>query len=300
MNFGNSSKAAQLKQQTPTYHVAPNFSIQPPPDGPLDLGTLVEDLRDYYPINQGPENRIPLIKDQIYSDVKSDVIATLKGTQSGEGRILARILDRSIGGDASLKGTRKDEDVYKLARLETVYFYPQPTYIKRCLQLQDVKDYNEMVDYKEPLFLVTGLKIARGATISNEHGRELEGSAGANVTAPAGLLDLQIGASSRLATESGIVSSFGKPADFVVGIQVQKLYHKRKYLVGDRALKVKRVVKNAVLVDDDDAQVDVEDDEEADYVIEGLDDDELVCLAPETVTDATGRDETWLLPRGPI
>jgi hypothetical protein len=54
------------------------------------------------------------------------------------------------------------------------------------------------------------------------------------------------------------------------------------------------------LVDDDDAQVDVEDDEEAEYVIEGLDDDELVGLTPETVTDAGGRDETWLLSRGAI
>lgn len=45
MNLGPNANDA-LKQQRPTYLVASNFTTRPFPDGPLDLGTLVEDIKD--------------------------------------------------------------------------------------------------------------------------------------------------------------------------------------------------------------------------------------------------------------
>jgi hypothetical protein len=79
---------------------------------------------------------------------------------------------------------------------------------------KDDKDYMEAAKYKGPVFLITGLKIAWGATISNEHGRVIEHSAEANVIVPAGPLDLRVGASSRLASESGITSAFRKRTSY--------------------------------------------------------------------------------------
>src|SRR3954467_3794920 len=129
MNFG--SKAADaLRKQQPTYLVAPNFTTRPFPDGPFDLGTLVDDIKQFYPINQGATNRVPIPEGQRYTDIKEDVTASLKTSLSGEASILAKILDRSIGGEASLKGQTKDEDVFTIQKLETVYFHPQPGYLK--------------------------------------------------------------------------------------------------------------------------------------------------------------------------
>lgn len=296
MNFGKAPKGDQLKQQTPTYLVAPNFSIAPPPHGPLDLGTLVDSLDDYYPINQGLKNRIPLNKEQRYSEVKSDVTTSLKETKSGEANILARILGRSLGGNAALGGMRHDEDIYTISRLETVNFYPNREYIDKCLQLRDVKDYMEAAKYKKPVFLITGLKIAWGATISNAHGHVIGHSAEVNVTVPAGPLDLRVGASSQLASGSGVTSAFQKPADFVFGIQVQKLHYKQKYLGRERVLMVERVTRHAVLVDDNEVQVDDEEWKAVEYTLEDLDDDELAGLTSHTVIDAEGHEETWFLP----
>ncbi|KAH7233698.1 hypothetical protein BKA59DRAFT_535739 [Fusarium tricinctum] len=149
---------------------------------------------------------------------------------------------------------------------------------------KDDKDYMEAAKYKGPVFLITGLKIAWGATISNEHGRVIEHSAEANVIVPAGPLDLRVGASSRLASESGIT------------IQVQKLHYKRKYLGRDRLLMVERVTRHALLVDDNEVQVDDEDWKAVEYTLEDLNDDELAGMTPHTVPDAEGHDETWLLP----
>jgi hypothetical protein len=126
----------------------------------------------------------------------------------------------SIGGHASLRGQRKEENVYRIKKLETVYFYPQPSYIKQCVQLADIKDYLEMANYRQPVYLITGLKIAWGATISTERGRDLEGKAGADVRVPGGLVDAQVGGHAAVSSAPGILSTFGKPADFVLGVQV--------------------------------------------------------------------------------
>ncbi|KAH8587088.1 hypothetical protein B0O99DRAFT_527431 [Bisporella sp. PMI_857] len=300
MNFGPAANNAFRKQQ-PTYQVAPNFTTRPFPKGPLDLGTLVEDLTQYYPINQGALNRVTIPEGQRYIDVKEDVKASLKKSISGEASILAKILDRSIGGDAGLKGQKKDEDVYKIERLETVSFYPKPSYIKQCLQLPDVKDYNEMADYKEPVYLITGLKIAWGATIATERGRDFEGKAEGGAHTLVGPVDLQVKAQVGISSESEMVSSFGKPADFVLGIQVQKIYHKRAFLIGQRALTVERVTKNAVLVDDDDDEPQPgELADEIEFVTVDLSEEEVGALVPWTGHDSKGEDEIWLLPSSAV
>ncbi|EXA53631.1 hypothetical protein FOVG_01374 [Fusarium oxysporum f. sp. pisi HDV247] len=285
-----------FKQQQPTYHIAPNFTTRPFPNGPLELGKLVEDIKHYYPINQGTSNSVPIPGEQRYSDTKEDINVSIKTSCSGEASILAKVLDRSIGGEASLKGQKRDEDVYRIRKLETVYFYPHRSYINQCLQLSDVKDYLEMGDNEEPVYLITGLKIAWGATISTERGRSHEGNAGAGVTVLAGPVDVGVEARVGVAGDSAMSSSFGKPADFVLGIQVQKIYHKKKFWSGERTLTVERVVKRAVLVDNDELEKD--DDAEAgdNFVIADMDDAELEGLVPWVGQDSKGQHETWLLP----
>jgi hypothetical protein len=51
-------------------------------------------------------------------------------------------------------------------------------------------------------------------------------------------------------TLGGKGANSARPADIIIVIQVQKLHHKQKYLVGGRAITVKGIVRNAVLVDD--------------------------------------------------
>src|SRR5689334_9813136 len=111
MNLGSKAKDG-IKQQA-TYFIAPNFTTRPFHNGPLELGTIVEDIKQYYPMNQGATNRVPIPDGQRYSDVKEDTKASLRTSRTGEASILAKVLDRSIGGEASLKGQKRDEDVYK-------------------------------------------------------------------------------------------------------------------------------------------------------------------------------------------
>jgi hypothetical protein len=59
---------------------------------------------------------------------------------------------------------------------------------------------------------------------------------------------------------------------------------------------VERVTRHALLVDDNEVQVDDEDWKAVEYTLEDLNDDELAGMTPHTVPDAEGHDETWLLP----
>lgn len=291
MNFGPKAGAA-FKNQQPTYHLAPNFTTRPFPEGPLDLGTIVEDLQ-FYPINQGAA-RVPIPEGQRYADVKEDITASLKRFLSGEGNILANILDGSIGGEASLRGQREEETLIRIQKLQTLYFHPQPSYVKQCLQLADVKDYIEMANYKEPVYLITGLKIAWGATISTERGREFVGRAGADIRVPGGLVDAQVGGDTAVSSASGMVSSFGKPANFVLGIQVLKIYHKRAFFIGEPSLATKRVVRNAVMLDNEPVLEDEDDEDDETFTIADLGDSDVEGLVP---CAEGGGAEIWRLPR---
>lgn len=295
MNIVPNAVHGSLKQQRPTFLLAPNFATRPFPKGPFDLGTLVEDIKDFYPLNQGADNRVPIPTGERFSDVKEDFRASVNLSRTGEAGLLARVLDQSIAGNVRLKGQKSDEDVYWMQRLETVYFYPQHGYIKKCLQLPDVREYLEMSSFKAPVYLITGLKIAWGATISTERGRSYHTTAEGSITVP-GAAGVGITSKAGLAAASDVSSSFSKPADFVLGIQVQKIYHKRKFLSGERVLTTERVRKNAVLVDND--ELEMEEDADADFVIANLDETNAEGLVSWTQSPL-GQDsqrEDWLVP----
>ena len=99
-----------------------------------------------------------------------------KAPFTGEVGILARILG-SVGGDASLKRQKWNNGVYHIKRLETVYFFPKQKYLSECVKLSDAKDYLEGSNYKQPVYLINGLKIAWGTTIEMMRGREIDAGA---------------------------------------------------------------------------------------------------------------------------
>ncbi|KAK1770217.1 hypothetical protein QBC33DRAFT_530440 [Phialemonium atrogriseum] len=132
-----------------------------------------------------------------------------------------------------------------------------------------------MGNNEAPVYLITGLKITWGTTISTEHGRGYEDTAEVGVSVPCGPVDVDVGAGAGVVGDSAVSSSFGKPADFVLGIRLQKIYHKKKFWSAEQTLAIERVAKGAVLLDSDEPEQ-VEDAEAEDnFVIADMDDAEL-------------------------
>lgn len=266
MNFGSKSGAPLVKQEA-TYHLAPNFTTRPFPNGPWQIGIVVEDLKRFAPLNRG--DVIPVPEGEPYCHEARGIQASVHHHTSGELGFLAKVLDRSIGGDSSLRTQRSEEDIYEIDSLETVYFYPRQSYLHAIMELRDVADYLDETSYRFPVYLITGLKVARGAKVSISRSGIGGASAGIGSTPLGGIAVAEVEAKAAVHKASGTSMSHTEPTDFVLGIQVMKLYHKKKRFTGEKVLKKELFTRGAQLVDDETVKQ-----EDQNYVVSELDEDE--------------------------
>ncbi|KAK8115685.1 hypothetical protein PG984_012187 [Apiospora sp. TS-2023a] len=161
-----------MRQAKPTYHLPPNFSTPPPPHGPFHLGTILCDLDKHEqmrPLHPADGRAVTIPADQIYTDIKAGFEASRSRLTSGGMGLWARFLGleafAGVGARAELicDAEREAADRFTAERLETTFFYPSP---------------------EQPLFLVTGLKVARGLTLSSERGKKLTATAELSVQTP--------------------------------------------------------------------------------------------------------------------
>ncbi|KAL6697359.1 hypothetical protein J3F84DRAFT_407037 [Trichoderma pleuroticola] len=206
-----------------TYHSAPNFSI-PPPDatGPLQLGSLLYEISDPAPLNT--KDRRPVPEDEIFRSHVDRFGAAMSRQTSGELGVFAKLLGLDgVGGKLSINGARSKNEILLADRLDTMYFNPSREY---------------------PPFMVTGIKIARGASVSAMGGRALGGGV------EAGMPDLATGLVQIGATAGGEMSrenrmGFQSSSDFVLGYRVS-LINMKKDMV-----RPKVYTRGATMVSDD-------------------------------------------------
>ncbi|KAF5584155.1 major facilitator superfamily MFS-1 [Fusarium pseudoanthophilum] len=290
MDFGQNS-IPELDNQIQTYHFAPNFSILPSPRGRLHLGTLVNNLKDCAAINFGIHNRVP-ISDERRTFIPRGGINMVQQNSSGRhGRTLGKVF-HAIRNKISAQRSEYYYTVWTIESLETTDFEPEPTYYKKCLQLADVVAFQELNNYKDPVYLITGLKTARGATMATRRGRILDGDAEAIIQGPEGLVDVRVGVEAGAYSDADLFSSFSEPADFVIGIQVKKLYYKRPFFGGTPTLKVKSENEGAVLADDG-PTIKHDNTDEVEYEIRDLDEEDMKGF---TIVKDEDEDEAWVLP----
>ncbi|CAG9986367.1 unnamed protein product [Clonostachys byssicola] len=81
------------------------------------MKALSEDTNDLPVLNKGAAH-VPIPPSDIYSDVKTGVKANVNSSSSYKTRVLAKFLDRSIGGNAKLKGHKSDNVVQLIRNLD--------------------------------------------------------------------------------------------------------------------------------------------------------------------------------------
>ncbi|KAL7961307.1 hypothetical protein V8C34DRAFT_274370 [Trichoderma compactum] len=228
----------------PTYHSAPNFSI-PPPDtnGPLQLGTLLADPSDPIPLN--PVDRIPVQDDEIFRSQLVGFRTTTKRRSNGELGIFAKLLGLDgVGCTLSISGARSKEELLSVARLDTEFFIPSLEYIKLAIETPAVRAFRKASRDRLPLFLVTGIKIARGASASVQRGRAFGGGVEAGMPDLAtGVVELGALARGERNVESGI--GFEDASDFVLAYRVSRVRKNKD------EVKAQAYTRGATMVADD-------------------------------------------------
>ncbi|KAL7910315.1 hypothetical protein GGI35DRAFT_492955 [Trichoderma velutinum] len=228
----------------PTYHSAPNFSI-PPPDanGPLQLGSLLFDLSDLSPLN--PEDRILIQDKEIFRSHLDGFQTTVRRQTSGELGIFAKLLGLDgVGGKFRVNGARSREEILSVTRLDTEFFIPSPEYIKLAIETRTARAYRDSTRDQQPLFLVTGIKIARGASASVARGQAFVGGVEAGMPDLAtGLVEIGATAGAEMSRENEM--SFQHSSDFVMAYRVSRLRKK------DDVVEAQAYTRGATMVSDD-------------------------------------------------
>lgn len=288
-----------MVNQTPTYHLPPNFSINPPPLGPIDLGTIVSDLQSLDVVNQNRQGQeaIPPARRHIHS--MHGFTATRYRMRSGEFGIWAKLLAADgIGGEISHAGSRTNEIEYRFGRLDTISFSPSAADFRDAMRDSEVAEFVEASNL-DPVYMVTGLKIAVEPSVNRTQATTIANTADLGVQQPGGL-PVEFGPRVNWAVEDKSTEGWERSDDFIYGLRVTKLVYKRAWLsrLGRRRdggeLRARAYVKGAELVGMDD---DSDGDEQGqDYEILELELNEELKGMVKVYEKDDGGEAAWVVP----
>jgi len=152
--------------QNPTYLLAPNWTF--PPGGPIDLGNIIADpFRPHLvltrPASDGPQPSIQKVRE---TDWQLQVDSGLNLTVG----LWAKFVD-NVGAKIRLQYKHRLGSDYSMVALETVYYTDMPTLAQVQERVKD-PDIHELLRldnlFSRPVYMVTGLKIARGFRLSSK------------------------------------------------------------------------------------------------------------------------------------
>lgn len=259
-------------QPIPKYHIAPNFSIPPVEmGGTLELGSIIASVASADdPLNEDCHVRIPPAK--LFCGHQRGFTTTKSRMTSGEYGVWAKLVGvDGVGGELSWAPERSAEDVYSIRNVDTIYFNPSLEYMEESMNQDDVKDHVVGSGY-DPVYMVTGLKTARGPSVRMSKSKKLKGTVELGLHEPGGL-PIELGPKFNISKEKRQEMGFEDSTDFIIGIRVKKLMYKKHWLTRAKgALLAKEHYKGATMVDDDvvkkpsDEVVDLGDDDTDDQI----------------------------------
>ena len=212
-------------ETTKLYLLAPHHDI--PADGPLVLGSIISDLRDPDSLNKNAI--VPIAQRDIQTSHKYDWQYTTETSRGGCLNVCARYLSSFF--NSTLGGNSNDNSVvrYHFRDLETTYFTPDLSYVKKAVNKHKVHTYLEFASFT-PVYMITGLKIGRGPdsqiAAANSHGIEGHGRTGISTSAAG--FPFTVDSGDVTLRQSGVKeASFRGSSDFVVAYRLVKVtFHK--------------------------------------------------------------------------
>lgn len=152
-------------------------------------------------------------------------------SRSRGGGVFASFLQISgIGGELNHQTDRTHLDVYEADRLVTEEFIPNAQYIGRVLEDPGVQEASVGPFRKSKVYIVTGLKIAYGATKATESMKSRGMYAQVGFDASALAAPVTVGPKGSWSSSTSEKSSAGK-SDFVFGFRLRVLKRKKGRVV---------------------------------------------------------------------
>ena len=211
-----------------SFHLCPDFSVSPPPDGHLQLGSVLRGLDldgVLTPLNIGATVAVPA--DQLWPrgqpQEKKGFSRNLRELRSLEGSLWAKMFGGNGSGAAfSFLHRRDNDETLMVDKLLVRYFLPTPAYVRQALEADGVAFYVRSTRQRKPVYLVTGLMWVEGAVLSKSRSRQKKLSAQGGATEPHS--GTTAGASGGYEGDDSLGASFDESTPFVLGIRVRKIW----------------------------------------------------------------------------
>lgn len=209
-----------------TYFLSPNLDY--PPYSSISLGSIWTNPADPGTcINRdGP---LPFPSNMpIERSWKTDWSNEKDRQRKGLIGIWARFLQViGVDAEASVDWDKIKASTYKFDRLDTEFVDPTPKYVQDSVLSEPVAHFIAASDFKKPVYMITGIKIARGAEVA------LAKSKGAGAHMRVGVDGTPAGTPVAARPEITISSkdsektSYGGSSDFVFAYRLRKIFYEK-------------------------------------------------------------------------
>jgi hypothetical protein len=203
-----------------TYILAPNFSYHP--NTSICIGDIVQDPSDPTKPLSGPPDPLALNTE---SHLDYNAKLSKHETHSLNGSIWAKFLETV---NTRISGGVSDDvlDKYTMDRLETIYYKKQPTDEEATERVKHNKvksAINSGVFGKKPVYIITGLKVARGFRLESRETSTAERNTTLEV--PVSSKD-GVGADISLSSTGGVQQYHRSGQDIIFAYQLHIVKHK--------------------------------------------------------------------------
>ncbi|KAI0153425.1 hypothetical protein BJ166DRAFT_356594 [Pestalotiopsis sp. NC0098] len=212
----------------PSFHLCPDFSIAPPPDGHLELGSVLRGLDFdgvFSPLNIGDSIPVPdsHLRPLNGPAEKAGFSRSLKELRGLEGSVWATVFgSQGLGAAFSFLRNRKDDETLTVEKLFVRYFIPTTEYIKTTLETDGIALYINSTKREKPVYLITGLMWTEGAKLSKIQSKKSKSTGQVAATDPNS--GTTVGVKGAYENDESFSSSFDGSTPFILGIRVRKFW----------------------------------------------------------------------------
>ncbi|KAL8718095.1 MAG: hypothetical protein Q9225_004733 [Loekoesia sp. 1 TL-2023] len=162
------------------------------------------------------------------SSSKKDWKGSKERQASGRVGIWAKFVDVVAGGNLGVHKEDKGKDnKHAFAEMETQFFEPTFQYIAQSMDILAVMEYIKRTKFRKNMYMITGLKIVRGAEVATECRRGFGGDAQVGVGGAAAGLPVQLGPDISGKVSKVDKESFGESSDFVFAMRLREIYYQK-------------------------------------------------------------------------
>ena len=209
-----------------TYFLAPNFDY--PPSSNISLGRIWTDPSDPGTcIN--PDGPLPFPSNmQVQHGHKTDWRNKTGGQHKGVIGIWARFLQVvGIDAEASVTWQNSNGDTYEFKRLDTEFIDPTTEFYTQSVLAPSVAEYIIETKFKKSIYMITGVKIARGADVEQARSKEAGTHLKAGVDGTTAGSPVAVGPEVTISSSNSETTSSKGSSDFVFAYRLREIYYSK-------------------------------------------------------------------------